>query len=332
MVFPRFAEADVRKTDTAPGEERRQPGQRQQPVKHGRPVGIEIDVRETAKEQNGNDAEQWAAGAVNVRKDLGRVALLGEGGEGATAAVDARHANGDDGDEDDDVHEGIEALEPGVLADEDKGGGIHVGVRVGAEQVRVVRGDEQADKEEAEDVEEGDAPKHLLDGARERFDGVGGLGGCEADELGAGKGKGGGDKDGAKAAKAEAECARVVPQAGAPVLAVLAGAGPAAEDEHEGDDDEDDGGDELEGRGPELFLCVAERAKDVDDDDEAEEHGDPDGDGDVGVPVLHGETANSELEREHNGPLEDVIPTLGRETQKGQFVGFWALREERCCV
>lgn len=296
MVRPRLAEADVAEADAAPGEERGEAGQRQQPVEDGGAIGVEVDVGEQTKDEDDGDAGEGPPRAVDVGEDLGGVALLGEGGEGAAAAVDARDADGDDGDEDDDVHEGVEAAEPGVLADEDEGACVDVAVGVGAEEVLVVRGDEQADEEEAEDVEEGDAPEDLLDGAGEGLDGVVSLSGGEADELGAREGEGGGDEDGAEAAEAVAEGARVVPEAGAPVLAVVAVAGPAAEDEDEGDDDEDDGGGELEHRGPELLLGVPYGAEDVDDDDEDEEHGDPDGYGYVGVPVLYRKAAYREFE------------------------------------
>lgn len=286
LVLPGRPEADVRETDAPPGEQRREPGQGQQPGEDGGPVRVQVDVGEEAEGQHDADAAERPAGAVDIRKGLGGVALLREGGEGAAPAVHARDADGDDRDEDDDVHEGVEAAEAGVLADQDEGRGADVGVGAGAEQVRVVRVDEQADEEQAEDVEEGDAPEDLLDGAGQGPGGVAGLGGRQADQLGAAEGEGGRDEDGAEAAEAVLERAGVVPEPGAPVLAVLSCVRAAAEDEDQGDEHEDDGSGELEAGGPELLFGVAYRAEDVDDDDQDEEHGDPDCDGDVGVPVL----------------------------------------------
>lgn len=288
LARPRLPETDMCQTDTPPGKEGGQAGEGEQPAEDGRPLVVEVNKGEQAKDEDGDDAKERTAGPVDIGEDLGGVPLLGEGGQGAGAAVDARDADGDDRDEDDDVHEGVEPPQAGVFADEDKGGGVDVGVGVGAEEVRVVGIDEEADEEETEDVKEGDAPKDLFDGPGEGFDGVVGLGGGETDQFGAGKRKRGGDEDGTETAEAVLEGARVVPQAGAPVVGVPTVCGTAAEDEDEGDEDEDDGGDQLDGRGPEFLFGVAECAKDVDDGDEDEEDGDPDGDGDVGVPILDG--------------------------------------------
>jgi hypothetical protein len=169
---PGLAEADVGEADGAPGEERRKTRQSQQPVKHGRALGVEVNVREGPERAEERNRQEGTAGAVNVRKELGGVALLGEGGEGAGAAVDGRDADGEHRHEDDDVHEGVVALEVGVLAHEDEGRGVDVGVGVGAQQVLVVVRDQQADEEQAQDVEEGDTPEDLLDGAGKTLDGV----------------------------------------------------------------------------------------------------------------------------------------------------------------
>lgn len=173
-----------------------------------------------------------------------------------------------------------------VLPNQDKRRGVDVGVRIGAEEVLVGRVDEQADKEQAQDVEERDTPEDLLDGTGETLDRVLRLGGGETHELRAAEGEGGRDKDGAEATESVPEGTRVVPQARAPVLAVVAGGGPAAQDANEGDDHEDDGGCQLEAAGPEFLLGVAESAEDVDHYYEDEEDGDPDRHRDVGIPVL----------------------------------------------
>ena len=76
-------------------------------------------------------------------------------------------------------------------------GGLGIGAG-GAEEIRVVGWKDQADDEEAEDVEGGDAPENLAGSFWEGFAGIGRFCGGEADELGAGEGEGGGDENGAE--------------------------------------------------------------------------------------------------------------------------------------
>lgn len=204
------------------------------------------------------------------------IALLRERGERTAATVDAGYADRNHGHEDDDVHERVETPQAGVLPNQDKRRGINVGIRVSAEEAVISRVDEQADKEQAQDVEERDTPENLLDGTGQTLNRVLRLSSREAHKLGTAERKGGSNKNGAEASEAVSERARVVPQAGAPVLAVVARGGPAAQDEDEGDDHEDDDGGQLEAAGPELLLGVADCAEDVDDYDEDEEYRDPD--------------------------------------------------------
>jgi hypothetical protein len=129
----------------------------------------------------------------------------------------------------------------------------------------VVVRDQQADEGQGDDVEEGDAPKDLLDGGGEGLARVLRLGRGEPDKFGAGEGEGRGDEDGAYAFETVVEGAGVVPKAttdvavigeaanvdddaeeagGVPLVAV---AGGECSDLHEGDDgsDFDDGKDKL---------------------------------------------------------------------------------------
>lgn len=66
VVGPGAAEPDVREADAAPGEERGQAGQGQQPVKYLGPAGVEVYVRQAAEEQDDADAPEGAARAVDV--------------------------------------------------------------------------------------------------------------------------------------------------------------------------------------------------------------------------------------------------------------------------
>lgn len=246
VICPRTSKPNMRKANTTPRKERRQTRQRQEPVKHRRPIGIQIHIGQKPKEQDCNHTKERPAGAVDIGEDLGRITLLAQSRQRARTTVHATDANRDDGHEDDDVHERVEALEASILADQDERRGVNIRIRVGAEEILVGRGDEQADKEQAQDVKEGDSPKHLLDGTGEGFYGILGLRGSQAHQLCARESKRGRYKDGAKAAKTILESARVVPEPCAPVVVVQAILGSTAEDEDEGDDDEDDGCAKLE--------------------------------------------------------------------------------------
>ena len=263
--------------DRSPSEEGSETGKRKEPVKDRRASSSQVDVGEGTEGDDEDHRIQRAVGAIDIGEDLGSITLLGQGRKSTGAAVDARDAEGEDGHQNDDVHERIKALEAGVLADEHEGGGVDVDEGVSTQQVLVVVGDEQADEKQAQNVEQGDTPEHLLDGTRQRLDGVLGLGGGETDELGAGEGEGGRDEAGAETAETVGESTGRVPQLGAGVVVVAGTLGTAAENHDEADDQEDDGGAELEGRCPEFFFGVAEGAPDVDDDNCDEEDCDPDG-------------------------------------------------------
>lgn len=193
--------------------------------------------------------------------------MLGQGSEGTRTAVDAGHTEGKDGDKNDDVHERVETLQVGVLADQHEGRSVDVDEGVSAQKVLVVVRDQETDEEETEDVEEGDTPEHLLDGTGEGLDGVLGLGSRQTDELRAGEGESSRDEAGAETAETVSESSRGVPERGAGVVVVARTLGTAAENHDEADDEEDNGGAELEGRCPEFFFGVAEGAEYVDDDD-----------------------------------------------------------------
>lgn len=276
LLEPRGAEADVGQADGAPSEKGGETRQGEQPVKDGRALSVEVNIRQRGEGTDGEDRDERAAGAVNVGEDPGGVALLGERGERAGAAVDGRHTDGQDRDQDDDVHERVVAVEVGVLAHKHERRGGDIGIRVtGAQKARVVVRDQEADEEQTQDVEEGDTPEDLLDGTRERPQGVLGLSCGETDELGSGEGKGGRDEDGAETAEAVSERTRLIPGTRANIFVIATAGGATTEDQHEGNDHEDDDRSQLQHRRPELFFGVTEGAEDVDDENGDEEDGDP---------------------------------------------------------
>ena len=216
--------------DGAPGEDGRQTAEGEHPGEGVVLLGGSGEVGEEAEGGGEEDGDEGTAALVDVGEDPRRLVLLGEGGEGAGGAVDGGVADREDGDHDDDVHDRVEALDPGVGDGDDEGGGVGVG-GVGPDEPWVCVGHEQADEDEGDDVEQADAPEDLLDGCGQGFARVGGLGGGESDELGAGKGKGRGHEDGAEAFEAVIEGAGVGPVFAADVAAV--GAASDVEDDAE---------------------------------------------------------------------------------------------------
>ncbi len=74
-------------------------------------------------------------------------------------------------------------------------------------------------RRQGDDVEEGDAPEDLFDGGGQGLARVGGLGGGETDELGAGEGEGGRHEDAYEALEAVVKCAWVRPVLSADIAA-----------------------------------------------------------------------------------------------------------------
>lgn len=120
--------------------------------------------------------------------------MLGESDKSSATTVHTRHTNRQDGNQDDDVHERVVTLETGVGDGDDKGRGARI-VAASVQQSLVGRVDQETDQEETNDVEEGDSPKDLLDGAGEGLGGVLGFSGSETNKFGTTEGESSSDKD-----------------------------------------------------------------------------------------------------------------------------------------
>lgn len=312
VIGPGFSESNVGQADGTPGEQGGETRKSKEPVEDDGTLSVQVDIGEGTKENDDADGGEGATTSVNVAEELGSIALLGQGSQSSGTTVHGRNTNGQDGDEDYNVHEVIEALETGIFTHKDERRGLGIGVSALGEQGRIVSVDEEADKEEAEDIEEGNSPEYLLDSTRERPGRVVGLGSSETDEFGSGERKGSRDKNGAEALEAVLEgTGFLVPVTGTPVLVVATALGTTTEDKDESDDHENDGRNQFKGRRPKFFLGIAKSAKEIDDDDGDEEDGDPDSWRGVCVPVLDSDGTDGKFERKDDGPLEDVIPTHG---------------------
>ena len=75
----------------------------------------------------------------------------------------------------------------------------------------IVGCDQETDEEETEDVEQGNTPKDLFDGAWKSFGGIGRFGRCETHEFCTGKGEGGCDEHSAETSESILESTGLVP-------------------------------------------------------------------------------------------------------------------------
>ena len=203
--LPRAAVADVRQADGAPGEEGGEAGEGEQPVEGRVALGREGDVGQQAEDQGDHERDPRTAVLVDLGEDLGRHAVQRERLDRARRAVGARVRDGDDGDGDDGVDDGGEDFNAGQDAGAHEWRVLGVGA-AGSRELFVVGGDDEAEEEEGEDVEQSDTPEDLLGGLWKRLSGVVGLGSCETNQLGTGEGEGGSDEDGAEALESVLEC------------------------------------------------------------------------------------------------------------------------------
>lgn len=105
LAFPAAAEADVRETDAAPGEDGREAGEGKHPVESGLLFFRAGEKREEAEERGERDGDDGSAFAVDVSQEARGLALFCQGRECAGTAVDAAVADGEDGDHDDCVED-----------------------------------------------------------------------------------------------------------------------------------------------------------------------------------------------------------------------------------
>lgn len=245
VVFPGFTESNVSYTDRAPSKEGGETGNREQPREDDGTSGAKTDKGNKTKENNDNDREQRSARFINVCEDLRRISLLRKCSKSSRASINGGDTDGHDGDKDDQIHKVVKSVKASVFTDEHKRRCLGVIVSTGIQQrwVRVI--DKQADEEETQDIEEGDSPEDLFDGAGHSLDGIARLCCSKTDKFSTGKGERSRDEDGAESLEAVLKGTWVVPVAGTPVLIVSAARGAAAANKNQGNDHEDDNGDEF---------------------------------------------------------------------------------------
>ena len=116
----------------------------------------------------------------------------------------------------------------------------------------------------------------MTDSTGKRLKKILGLSSGEADELGAGEGESSSNKDRAEALEAVSEGARIIPEAGAPILIVEASVWASTKYKNQSNDYEDDGSGELQARRLKLFLSVSQCSENVDNYNECPKKEHPD--------------------------------------------------------
>lgn len=266
-----------------------------------------MPLTERAKGEDKNDGPERTSRLVDIGKDLGRVPSLSEGSERSRTSIDAGKTDGKDGDADGDVDEMVEALDSGAIQNADEGR-RSCSSTTEEEELIVVR-EEKTDEQQTDDVDDGDTPKGVLDGRGHGLARVRGFGSSQANEFGAGEGEGRRDEHRAHALESVGECSRIAPESATDVAIIITARRSTSTDTNDPNEDEHDDDEELEAGGPELFLGVPESSEYVDENDGGKENGDPCSQRYVVGPVGDGDTGCCDLERENDGPLEDVVPT-----------------------
>ena len=215
--------------DCAPDEEVRYTGQREQPSEElATGIWRLIDEREEAERHLNDDAPEWATRLVNVREEFRCHASRCESLHGTRAAEAAGVGDGKDGNGDDTVEEGGKDLDIGLRDGQNESRGLGVGAggmeKAGCDNSKlewqqVFAGrmltvgvwDQKAHDKQRNDVEQENAPQHLLCGTRNALDGVCSLRGGKTSQLGTTVRKGGSGEHIAEACEAVGECTRVIP-------------------------------------------------------------------------------------------------------------------------
>lgn len=284
-----LAEAEVGDEDGAPGEELGDGGEVHHPVEDLGGAGADAHVGEEGDGGGDGDAVVGHARGRALEEELRRLLVLGDAEEVARAGeeegVGRRRGRGED-DGVDDVREhghagAVDGDDPGRL-----GGAGPV-----REEVFVVRGDEHADGEGAEHVEEEDAPEDAAHGFGDVVPRVVGLARRHGHHLHATvrEGRVHQRREQAQEAARVAAANVLLHRAGvfpvAEAEAALLGAG--AEVEAQGHDDEADDGDNFYRGEDEFCLAVYGNGEDVEGEDEDDDEGDPGGLVDFVVPVAN---------------------------------------------
>lgn len=188
------------------------------------------------------------------------------------------------------------------------------------EQIGVVRRNDKTEDEEANNVEESNAPEDLLDSLGKSLSGVGRLCSCETDQFSTTEGERSGDKDAAEALETIAEGATFTPVRDSDVAAGVSGY--TANVDNYSEDNETNAGHDLNNRENEFNLAICSHAEELNCAESNEEDSNPYTNVDVGgsFPEIDSDRSGCEFERKDSQPLNGILPAdseapgLGDET------------------
>lgn len=190
------------------------------------------------------------------------------------------------------------------------------------EQVEVIRGNEDANDERRDAVEDSETPDEATSGLGDVATRSNSLTCTDGNQLGrSDKGETGAD-EGAPVSK-EVTCMPwcteffkcswffVVPEAEDTILV-----GTTAEEDDNTQDDKATDGDELDGSKPKLGLTEEANSNDVEEKHNDKDNGDPEGDIDGWIPVVDDDTGSNGFSTDKHGVCIPVVPT-GSESERG---------------
>lgn len=177
-----------------------------------------------------------------------------------------------------------------------------------------VRWDDESNHEQGNDIEDHNAPQHLLGSFWNALQWVGSFGSGKTCQLGATEGERRSGEDAAEAEEAIIKCTGVIPVGGSDIAL---GTNTARVD-NDGENDETNDRADLDDREYEFHFAIAADAEVLDPAEEHEEYRNPHCNVDVprGLPELKRDTGSGKLEGEDSKPVDSVVPA-NRETPCG---------------
>ncbi|SPQ18434.1 b29f935e-0d0f-448a-93c7-e4b30d5efc30 [Thermothielavioides terrestris] len=308
----RGTEAQVGHHDDDPGDEARNGRHVGEPAEDAGAVLRHVEVGQQADGPGGEDGEVGHAAAVGAGEDAGRLARGRHRVQHARARVQEGVAGGPGRRQDRRVDDVVQPADAGALDADDPR--ARVGVGLGRQQVRVIRGHDGADDQGADAVEEREAGEEAAGGLGDVAAGGHRLAGGQTDEFrGRDEAEAGSDKRGPVGGEAPRRAGPDVFLEGARVMPVMepdrSAGGCAAGHDDDAHDHQAEDRDELDAGEPELGLAKDRDGEDVQQQNHEQDDGDPDGRRDGRVPVLEQDGTGGRLCRNQDRIGVPVVPS-----------------------